>query len=199
MSRLSSAYDIARPTRRCAATDRELEPGERYIATLVELPGEAELRRVDFADAAWAGGARPTPPAQLFGFWHATVPEPNAPTSPLAETGELIDLFDQLCDTDGDPSDEPESAGRAAFRYLLALVLMRKKQLIYEGGTPADAARGIKGELLLRRKGDALPPERGGEGPPLIRVPDPGMDDDAIAEATERLGRILNTDTEADA
>ena len=67
------SYDIARPTGRCAFSDRELLPGEAYYATLVDLtddeltglpPQERAknllgLKRLDVCPEIWQQGHRP--------------------------------------------------------------------------------------------------------------------------------------------
>ena len=183
-----SSYDIARPLRQCASTGAPIEPGETYIAVLVDTPGDDALTRQDFSLAAWEGGARPAAPGMVFAFWRAVASEPTEQKKPLIEDEELLDLFEQL--------GEAEAEDKLAFRYLLALVLVRKRLLIYEGGAPADRAKGRAGLMYVRPKGVASPPERGGDGPPLIEVVDPGLDDDTIASVTELLGQIMNLDEE---
>ena len=69
------SYDVERPTGQCAITGETLEPGQAYIATLVECDPDATaesaddkqqqaaralgLRRVDVSLEAWEGGKRP--------------------------------------------------------------------------------------------------------------------------------------------
>lgn len=170
-----SSFEIARPTGVCASSGRTLAAGERYIATLVE--GENGLERRDFSLEAWEAGGRPEQP--LFGSWRATMPSSDAPRRQLIEDDELLDLFDQL--------GEAEEDSRLAFRYVLALILMRKKLLVYEGQRREGGAA-----MLVRPRGVPLPPERGGDGPPLVEVRDPGMDEEKIAEATEQLGMVIS-------
>ncbi len=57
-------YEIQGPTRVCAATGRELKPGDRFHAVLTERDGK--LVRTDYAAEAWPGAQRtqsPTGPA----------------------------------------------------------------------------------------------------------------------------------------
>ena len=89
MSQLQSTYDIQRPTGVCAATGRELEPGETVYAALVDPPaeerseeqrkpnekGELPMLRIDVSSEAWEDSE--FRPPYLFGFWRAEVPEPN--------------------------------------------------------------------------------------------------------------------------
>lgn len=180
----SAPYEIGRSPGICAATGRTLEVGERFIAVLVE-PEDGPLERLDYALAAWEGGARPSRP--VFAAWRAVVPEPTAKPSPLIDDDELLDLFER-------PLSGGEGGDQLAFRYLLALVLIRRKKLVYEGGRPADARRGRTGLMLVRPKGTALPPDRGGDGPPLIEVVDPGLTEDRASALLDQLGAIMNLD-----
>ncbi|MFI4896509.1 MAG: hypothetical protein ACIARR_01645 [Phycisphaerales bacterium JB059] len=182
----STPYDIARPVRACASTGRAIEVGETYIAVLVDSADADALTRQDFSLEAWESGARPEAPGEVFAFWRTVAPEPTEQKKPLIDDDELMDLFEQL----GESEDEE----RLAFRYLLALVLVRKRRLIYEGGAQPDRKSGRSGLMYVRPKGVALPPERGGDGPPLLEVVDPGLDDETIASVTEQLGQIMNLD-----
>lgn len=176
MASLSGAsYETGRPTGSCAASGRALAVGERYVACLIEPKDGQGLTRVDFGLAEWEGGARPPAPARVFGFWRSTVAPPGAKKQQLVDDAALLDLFEQL--------EAATEARKIAFRYLLALVLVRKRLLSLEGSR--------QGVMLVRHKGSALPPERGGDGPPLIEVIDPGLDRQAMEEGTEELAAIL--------
>lgn len=156
----------------------EIKPGESFVATLVERPGEDDLVRLDYSAEAWQCGARPEPPAHVFGFWKASLTDGQSNVRQLLDDDELLDLFEQL----GESTDEK----RVAFRFVLALVLIRKRLLVYEGGVPADTASGTSGVLRVRWRRDAA-----GE---VFEVVDPGMDDAAVDAATDQIGRIMNLD-----
>lgn len=109
-------FEIQRSTRRCAATDRPLEPGEVCYSVL-EVQG-ADVVRKDFAASAWTG-----PPDAAFGWWKSRVPEPNAKKIKLAPNEVLLELFDEL-------AERPESED---MRYVLALLLVRRRVLRLDG------------------------------------------------------------------
>lgn len=178
MSIAGPSYQVARPTRRCAATGRELEVGERYVATLVEVPEQEDLARLDFAEAEWNSGARPEAPLALVGFWRSVIGDETKAAKQLLDDDELLDLFEQL-----EANEEPR---RLAFRFVLALALVRRRLLTYEGGTPAVPKRGIQGSMVVRR--------RGSPDAPKVEVVDPGMDDEAVGAAVEQIGQIMNVD-----
>ncbi|MCA9304780.1 MAG: hypothetical protein KC996_11715 [Phycisphaerales bacterium] len=177
MAGSSAPYEIVRTQDVCAHTGKELKIGDEHIAALVERPGDEALVRVAYSVEAWESGARPQSPDRLFGFWKRIVPEKEDRVQPLVNDEEMMDLFEQL-----EEASEPK---QLAFRYLLGLILMRKKRLIFEGSTPADA--GNPPTLSLRQW------IKGGGGP-LFTLVDPQLDDEAIADATEELGRVMNLD-----
>ncbi|NBB82736.1 MAG: hypothetical protein GVY28_04955 [Alphaproteobacteria bacterium] len=180
----SSGYQIERPSGQCAATGRTLEPGQAFIAVLVE-DEHGGLCRLDYSPEAWEGGERPS---QCFGFWKTTVPQPQARRKPFVDDQVLMNLLGRL-----EEADEPQ---RLAFRFVLMLILMRKKLLRYDrterqplddGGerewwvlTPkADLSKGPLGRWSDRQ---------------TIRVLDPQLDEAGIEQVTEQLGEILNAE-----
>src|SRR5207253_11002490 len=122
MSRFGTDYHVARSTGRCTATDQPLEPGTLCMATLCERPGDEGFDRRDFLLSAWEAGARPE---GLFSYWKTIVPPPDAKPRLLVDDAVLVDLFERLA------SDERPQ--RVAFRFVLGLILMRKKQLKFVG------------------------------------------------------------------
>lgn len=162
-------YSLGRPTGVCAATGREIEPGSAFVGVLAESPGADELERLDFSREAWEDGARPEPPRRVFASWRAVMPARDAKHSPLIDDESLIDLVTQL-----EGVAEPR---RVAFRYVLALILVRRRLLRAEG---AGA-----GELVVRVVRPGHEP-----GPPM-RVVEPALDPASIADVTEQLSEIV--------
>jgi len=110
-------YQIQPPSRRCAATGRELKPGDRFFTALL---GEADrFERQDFAPEAWPG-----PPSGSFGFWTGRMPAEQAVARPRFDDDALEDCFHRLAD-----ETEP---GKVNFRYVVALLLIRRKRLRLE-------------------------------------------------------------------
>ena len=179
------SYSVTAPTPVCAATGEPIEPGAPCVSLLYEV-GEDALIRQDVASDAWDAGSRPAPPEpneserdatpRLVAQWRTTMREKDAPKKMLIGDGEVIDLFEQL--------GESDNADQLAFRYLLCLILIRKKQLVWEGARPATA--GEPGVVLVRRRGDK-------EGP-VTEVTDPGLNDESIEAATAQLGAVMNVD-----
>jgi hypothetical protein len=105
---------LPNPTRRCSTTGKELRPGDPYHGTVV-AHGD-RLARHDYAPEAWSG-----PPNDAIGHWQGRVPATDAPRRIVFDDETLVQCFRQFDDT---------AAGDAArLRYVLALLLIRRKQM----------------------------------------------------------------------
>ena len=204
----ATPYEIERLTGTCAFTGRTLEPGETYIATLVEVDeadtasadadakqtadeppskaGGLGLRRVDVSIEAWDEGKRPD---RLFSYWKSTVPMPNEKKKMFVDDGVLMNLFLRLGDSDNDE--------RLAFRFVLGLILMRKKMLRYDRTEMRDSAtpddRKSSGEWwIVTPKVDVTKGIFGkwdDDNPAEMFNPD--LDEAQVQQVSEQLGEIL--------
>lgn len=180
-------YDVARPTGQCAFTGRTLEPGESYVATLVE-EGD-ELRRVDVSNEAWDEGRRPE---HLFSYWKAIVPEPQEKKKLFVDDGVLMNLLERLAD-----AEQPQ---RIAFRFVLTLIMMRKKLLRYDR-TDARKVDGPEGEQITEEWWILTPKLDLSKGPlgkwdddRRLEVLDPHLDEAGIRAVTDQLSQILQAE-----
>jgi hypothetical protein len=112
-------YQIQPNTRRCAVTGRELAPGERYFAALIEEG--AQFARRDYSAEAWQG-----PPEGAFSFWSGRVPPADDKAKPHFDDDLLEECFQRL-EGQTDP-------GRVNFRYVVALLLVRRRRFKLEAG-----------------------------------------------------------------
>jgi hypothetical protein len=127
-------FDVRSCSRRCASTDRELEPGDVYFSVL-EAEG-AELVRRDYSVEAWEGG-----PEESVGWWRSRVPVKDGSKPKLAPTDVMLNLFVAL---DGRPEDEP-------FRYLLGLLLLRRRAVRREHAQQNEDGREVLTVFCPRR------------------------------------------------
>ena len=164
---MAKDYDIAKPTAVCRGTEKELAPGEEFVAVLRDADGE--LSREDYSLAFWQEHPCDQDPT-VVGVWHTHVPEPKAKKKLLIDDELLVSLFERL---DGD-----EQPSRINFRYVLALILMRKKLLVYEHTETDDQGRDI---WRMRRRGA----ERHHD------VIDPKLDEGQIADVSDHLSEIM--------
>jgi hypothetical protein len=124
-------YQIQPNTRRCAITGRQLQPGERFFTALLETGGQ--FVRQDYSEEAWQG-----PPAGAFSFWTGRVPEGNETHKPQVDDDLLVECFERL-----EGQTEPS---RVSFRYVVALLLMRRKRFKFDEARTEDGR-----EVLLVR------------------------------------------------
>ena len=114
-------FDITRCSRKCAATDRDLQAGETCYSALV--PEGGQIVRRDYSAEAWPG-----PPEEAVGWWKSVVVDPNANRMHWAPSDVMLNYFVQL---EGNLAAEDT-------RYVLALLLVRKRILRNES-TEKDA------------------------------------------------------------
>ena len=190
MSRPGSTYELGRSSGTCAATGETLPPGTPCVTALCEAPDPAVadagtpfglfLRRLDIGVPAWDAGFRP---AGLFCFWRTVVQEPGKSKRVLIDDEALLDLFTRL---EGD-----ERPARVAFRFVLMLLLIRKRLLkVLEQRTEpaADGGTGREHWLVLPRAAGGA--DAANEGTP-VRVENPRLKDSDVAEIAEQLGEVL--------
>jgi hypothetical protein len=119
-------YEIQRCSRRCSATDRELNDGETCYSVLVAEAGQVVRR--DFSAEAWQG-----PSEDAIGWWKSAVVDPNAGRPHWAPNDVMLSYFERLLE---DPTAEDA-------RYVLALLLVRRRVLRVEGNEQDDAGRAM--------------------------------------------------------
>lgn len=124
-------YQIQPSTRRCSATGRELQPGERYYSVLLEEGGK--FVRKDYGVESWQG-----PPEGAFSFWMGRLAPPHGKRRQPIDDEMLLECFGRL-----EGQLEP---GRIRFRYVVALLLMRRRRLKFEA-TEQDGPHEV---LILR-------------------------------------------------
>lgn len=103
-------YKVGRCTRVCHSQSRPLRDGEWYYSVVLE--SDEEFVRQDYSAESWTG-----PPENAIGWWKNRMPMSDEKKLVLAPPEVLIDMLRQM---EAVPS-------RAKSRYLLALMLMRRK------------------------------------------------------------------------
>ncbi|MDZ4817610.1 MAG: hypothetical protein SGJ20_01415 [Planctomycetota bacterium] len=157
-------YDIQRGTRHCAVSQRELKPGEVFYSVL--RSSGSQIVREDFSGEVWQG-----PPADTVGWWKSQVPTSDAKKFHWAPNDVMLQLFEDL-------ENEPEQSD---LRYVLTLLLIRRRVLRLEDTEPAEPA-GETMVLYCPRK----------ETDYRVRVVTP--DEVRIQEIQQELARLLFAD-----
>ena len=157
-------YDVPRPGGKCAVSGRDIPAGEKFIAAVRETA--TGLERVDISLECWETFDR----TGLLGFWQTTMPRPEEKKKLFVDDQVLCELFERLAD-----ATEP---AKVNFRFVLALVLMRKRFVVYEE-TRHDAGRDV---WVVRMKGKDQ----------RLDLIDPKLNESAMAEVSQQLGQILH-------
>lgn len=162
---MAQDWQVEHPTGRCAVTGRELAEGEEYYAVLFE-EGES-FRRVDYSDDGWTG-----PPEGSYCHFRTRVPIKEKKKQLLVDNAVLVNFFLRLADEE-DPS-------RLRFRFVLALILMRKRLLRYDTSEVRD------GNEYWRM---TMPSDQSSHD-----VLNPRLTDDQIEDVSGQISSILHGD-----
>jgi hypothetical protein len=160
----NAGYDVARPLGKCHVTGETIAPGDKFMAALRETP--LGFERVDVSLSAWPQFER----KDVAAFWQATMPAHEQKKKLFVDDEVLCDLFERLKDTTEPP--------KLNFRFVLGLILMRKKMLVYETSRN-DQGKDIW-EMHFKGREEKLD------------LLNPKLDESQMAEVSQQLGQILN-------
>lgn len=156
-------YEIARSLGRCVVCNQAIEPDQKFMAALVETPNG--YQRADCSLDCWEKFDR----KDVVAFWQTVMRRSEQKKKLFVDDATLCDLLVRLADVTEPP--------KVAFRFVLGLILMRKRLLVYES-TRKDGDREIW-TMRLRGRDDTL------------ELVDPKLDENRMKEVSEQLGQIL--------
>lgn len=175
---MSKEFKIAKCEGLCRKCEQPLTE-ETPIVALVRATGdELELQREDYHVACYdemAPQGGPASDPDVLGVWRTTVPKKEEKKKLLIDDSMLLAFFEQL--------EGQEDPSRLNFRYVLTLILMRKRMLSYEGMEKLDG--GVEVWKMRLRGSDKM-----------FNVIDTKMSEDQIAEVSSSLGDIMQGDFE---
>jgi hypothetical protein len=161
----SSGYDVSRPLGKCHVTGNMIDPGAKMMAALRETTTGFE--RLDISLDAWPDFDR----KDVLAFWQTVMPTPQQTKKKLfVDDQVLCELFERLATT-----TEP---AKLNFRFVLGLILMRKRMIVYES-TRVEEGKEIW-KVRFKGREDELD---------LIN---PKLDEQQVMEVSQQLGEILN-------
>jgi hypothetical protein len=105
-------FEFRGSNKRCAKSDRVLNPGEEFFSVLMEKGNE--IVRLDYASEFWDG-----PPEHCIGWWKTKVETLDSNRVHWAPRSVLLAFFDQV----------RQSPDQADCAFITALLLARKKIL----------------------------------------------------------------------
>jgi hypothetical protein len=161
-------WEVDKPLGQCYGTGRKIEHGEEYFGALLEI--DKELQRRDFCADYWES-KKPN----VFCYWKSKLPDPDQKKQIFVDDQMLMAFFERL-----ESETEQEKVN---FRFVLALILMRKRRLKY------DATREEDGKEIwrLRIVGDKSSDNR-------VEVINPHLDEEQVEKLSSQIGQILHTD-----
>ena len=162
---MAQQWQIESLTGRCAVTGHLLAEGEEFYTVLLE-DGES-FRRVDYSLDAWQG-----PPQGAFSHFRTRVPVKEKRKRLLVDDEILVHFFLRLAD-----QSEPH---RLQFRFVLALILLRKRLLRYDETIMEDGRQVWRMTLTLDKTAH--------------QVVNPHLTDDQIEGVSSQLSAILHGD-----
>jgi len=162
----SAGYAIAKAEGKCQVCGNPIVTAQKFMAALRETP--AALERLDVCADCWSAFDK----SGLLGFWQATMLPPTAKKNIFVDDEVLCELFERLAE-----ATEP---AKVNFRFVLGLILMRKRRIVYES-TRNDDGKEI---WSVRFKGRE----------DLLDLLNPRLDEQQVAEVSSQLGEILDGD-----
>jgi hypothetical protein len=162
----TTEWKIAKSNQTCVLCGARFGATQDYFSALFEQGSSFERR--DYCATCF----KEHRPANVYSFWKTAVPEEEEgkPRRPVLDAESVLEFFRRL--------GEERDPRRISFRFVLALMLARKKVLKLERN--ARAAEGAEVLVFVER--------RSGE---RHEVPSLQMDETALAAASEELGRLL--------
>ena len=125
--------------------------------------------REDYCLPCWQANPREEG-KEIVGVWRAHVPPPTEKKRVFVDDEMLVNLFGRL--------EEATEPAKVNFRFVLALVLMRKKMLVYDR---MDVVDGVEVWQMHFK----------GQSDQTRHVTNPHLDDEKITEVSGHLGEIL--------
>jgi hypothetical protein len=160
-----SDWEIDKPLGQCCGSGRKIEYGEEYFAALVETG--AGLVRRDFCADYWLA-EKPN----VYCYWKTRLPRPDEKKHKFVDDEMLMAFFARL--------EKETEQEKINFRFVLALILMRKRRLKYDSSETRDG----KEIWRLRITGEKE----------FVEVTNPKLDEEQIKQLTNQVGEILQTD-----
>jgi hypothetical protein len=158
-------WEINRPLGQCSGSGEDIETGQDYFATLVQT--DEGLKRRDFSVAYWNENK-----PEVFCYWKTKLASPDEKKQIFIDDEMLMAFFERLAEE----TDEE----KIKFRFVLTLILMRKRRLKYESSRLEDDKE-IWSLRIAGTKDNA-------------EVINPHLEEQQIEQLSSQLGQILQVD-----
>lgn len=159
-------WEISRTSGQCSGTGESIEPGCEYFAALVQT--EEGLTRRDFSANYW-DNSKP----EVYCYWKTKQPDPDQKKQIFIDDAMLMSFFERL--------EEETDQEKINFRFVLTLILMRKRKLKYD----SSQDRSGKDIWRLRIVG-------GDKG--FVEVENPELTEEQVEQLSSQVGEILQVE-----
>ena len=158
-------WKVERGERRCQGCEAQFQEGDEYYSALLDHGVEFERR--DYCHKCWDQAREG---AQTFSFWKTRIPFKEEEKKLFVDDAVIFEFFERL--------ENEQEASRVNFRYLLALILMRKKGLKF---TDIQHEGGDEFLILKQPKTDRE-----------FRVFNPRLSEEQLEQVQQDIGQILD-------
>jgi hypothetical protein len=158
-------WAVPKPRGVCVITGRQIAPGEKFWAAVRETP--AGIERLDVSPEAWEQFDK----TDILASWQTVMPRHEEKKKQFVDDEVLCALFERL--------GEATEPGKLNFRFVLGLILMRKRLVIYDQTRHEADGRDI---WVVRMKGKQE----------TLELVDPKLNAEQTLEVSQQLGQILN-------
>jgi len=169
--RLTMEWNIQKSSKECCLCRKQFGPGDSLFSAIFDHGQQFE--RKDFCTPCWGNTHAQQP---VFSFWKTHVPTKEEERKLLVDDNVLLDFFMRLAEQQ--QAEQPEH--KAKFRYILSLVLMRKKVLKFVDIIREDG----KEYITLRYPKEKLD----------FKILDPGLTEEEADSVKDDLAQILNVE-----
>lgn len=160
-------WEIRKSTGLCSGSGAAIEIGQEYFAALVET--QTGFERRDYCLAYWNENK-----PQVYYFWKTKFCDPDKKKKIFIDDDMLLSFFDRL--------EEQNDDSKVNFRFVMALILMRKRILKYDSSCIEDGREVWTMRVACEKR--------------TVRVVNPELAEDQIEALTENIGQIMQMDTE---
>ena len=157
-------WDISETSLVCAGCESTFQEEQELFSALYDE--QASFARRDYCPNCWESVDK----GEAFSFWRTRIPRKEQKNRQFVDDETLMDFFRRL--------ENEESRGKRNFRYVLSLLLMRKKLLRFRTGIRSEGGE----ELVLYEPKSHVE----------HRVYDPQLAEDEIEQVREQIGQVLN-------
>ncbi len=158
-------WEINKPLGQCYGTGRKIEYGEEYFGALLET-GEG-LQRRDFCADYWEK-EKPN----VLCYWKTRLPHPNQKKQIFVDDEMMLAFFERL--------EKETEQEKVNFRFVLALILMRKRRLKYDTTRVEDGNEIWRLRIVAEKQ--------------IVEVINPHLDEEQVEQLSSQIGQILQTD-----